>query len=63
MLKRGYLASNLTYISLAHNKSVIDNYTEHCYLVFKDIKEAIDSGTLTEKLNGEVCHSGFNRLT
>ena len=63
MLKKGFLASNLTYISLAHNKTIIDNYTDHCFSVFKEIKEAIDSDILTEKLNGEVSHSSFNRLT
>ena len=63
MLKKGFLASNLTYISLAHKNSIIDQYIDACYDTFRDIKVAISNESLVENLNGDICHSSFNRLT
>lgn len=63
MLKRGFLAANLTYLSFAHTQRIIDQYVEVAYKVFADIKSAIDKGNLKDQLNGPICHDGFKRLT
>jgi glutamate-1-semialdehyde 2,1-aminomutase len=63
MLKGGFLASNVIYLSFAHTKEVIDKYLKESYKVFSDIKLAQKRGKLTDLLEGPVCHSGFSRLT
>jgi len=63
MLKKGYLASNLIYLSYAHTKEIIDKYCVAAYEVFKKIKSAQIHGSLLSLLDGSVCHSGFTRLT
>ncbi|MBI5140365.1 MAG: aminotransferase class III-fold pyridoxal phosphate-dependent enzyme [Candidatus Vogelbacteria bacterium] len=63
MLKKGYLASNLTYISVAHTESIIDKYLENVREVFNKIKTAKANGKLKKMLDGPICHSGFARLT
>lgn len=63
MLKKGYLASNLIYLSYAHTNDIIDKYCEVAYEVFKKIKTAQTGGTLKDMLEGPICHSGFARLT
>lgn len=63
MLKKGYLASNLTYVSLAHTKEIADKYVGTAGKVIKNIKKAIKKGNLESMLEGPVCHSGFQRLT
>ncbi len=63
MLKRGFLASTVIYLSLAHNNKIIDQYLSTVYEVFAEIKPALDIGNLDTLLEGPVCHSGFERLT
>ena len=63
MLKKGFLASDLIYFSLAHTKKVVDDYLEEADVVFSKISIAIKEGTLESLLDGPVCHSGFTRLT
>ncbi|OGC36738.1 aminotransferase class III [candidate division WOR-1 bacterium RIFOXYB2_FULL_48_7] len=63
MLKKGYLATNLTYLSFAHTHQIIDKYLQVAHKVFKEIKRAIMNRTLSDQLDGPVCHSGFQRLT
>jgi glutamate-1-semialdehyde aminotransferase len=63
MLKQGYLATNITYLSYAHTKRLIDRYLDVAYGVFAGIKAAIEKGQLKELLKGPVCHAGFQRLT
>ncbi len=63
MLKCGFLASNITYLSYAHNKAIIDQYLEAAHDVFSKIKTAIGKGNLKDQLNGPICHAGFERLT
>lgn len=62
MLKRGFLASNLIYVSYAHNKDIVDEYLRNVDDVVSLIAERIKNGTLRQCLEGEVCHSGFKRL-
>ncbi len=63
MLKKGFLASNVIYVSHAHTKKIVDQYLEAADEVFGKIAKAVRSGTLKNLLEGPVCHSGFKRLT
>ncbi|MBU1026750.1 MAG: aminotransferase class III-fold pyridoxal phosphate-dependent enzyme [Candidatus Margulisbacteria bacterium] len=63
MLKRGYLATNLTYLSFAHTKKIIDDFLVVAQEVFNRIKKAKENAQLASLLDGEVCHGGFARLT
>jgi glutamate-1-semialdehyde aminotransferase len=60
MLKKGYLASNLIYVSYAHTKDIVDAYLENARLVFKLISE--NKNDLKKLLKSEVSHGGFQRL-
>ncbi|WP_372766429.1 aminotransferase class III-fold pyridoxal phosphate-dependent enzyme [Pseudoalteromonas sp.] len=63
MLKRGYLASNVIYLSIAHTPKLIDMYLTTVKEVFIMIKEAMEQGVdLTSLIENDVCHSGFQRL-
>lgn len=63
MLKRGFLAGNVIYISLAHERSICDKYLD----AFNDVISLLasvqyDSCKLEALLEGPICHSGFQRL-
>lgn len=63
MLKRGYIASNAFYTSYAHSKEIIEGYLECVDEVFGLIAEIGRRGERVEdRLQGDVCHSGFGRL-
>jgi glutamate-1-semialdehyde 2,1-aminomutase len=63
MLKKGYLASNLSYMSIAHNRENLSQYVDQAHGVFGTIKKQLENGTLKSMLEGPICHSGFARLT
>lgn len=63
MLKRGFLASTVVYVSYAHTKEIVDQYLEQADEVFKAIAWAYQKNELAKMLEGPVCHSGFSRLT
>ncbi|MDA9648913.1 aminotransferase class III-fold pyridoxal phosphate-dependent enzyme [Alphaproteobacteria bacterium] len=60
MLDRGFLASNLIYVSFAHTQDVIDKYLENALEVFQLI--ASNKDNLDSLLKSEISHSGFQRL-
>ncbi|MBL4711280.1 MAG: aminotransferase class III-fold pyridoxal phosphate-dependent enzyme [Gammaproteobacteria bacterium] len=60
MLKRGYLASTVIYISYAHKKKIVDKYLRDAKEVFKLISK--NKKNLKKLLDKEICHSGFQRL-
>jgi len=62
MLKRGFLASNLFYASLAHTPAHVRAYGVAVDEVFGSIAKAMKAGSLRTLLNGPVAHSGFQRL-
>lgn len=62
MLKRGFLASNLIYASIAHTPQISDRYLAHANAVMALIAKAKKSGNLEALLEGPVCHGGFQRL-
>jgi glutamate-1-semialdehyde 2,1-aminomutase len=63
MLKRGFLASNVIYLSLAHTEEVIDNYALAVKDIINQFQKQINDGSISKLLDGPVCHSGFQRLT
>ncbi len=63
MLKKGFLASNLTYFSYAHTKKIVDQYLSASDEVWGFIVRARKAGNLKKYLVGEVRHTGFKRLT
>jgi glutamate-1-semialdehyde 2,1-aminomutase len=62
MLKRGFLATNAFYASLAHTDENVKSYTDAVHEVFTIISQAIANGNADTLLDGPVCHSGFERL-
>jgi glutamate-1-semialdehyde 2,1-aminomutase len=63
MLKYGYLASNLVYLSILHKKKIIDRYIFYLDKVFKKIKLHQKSKKNYRILKGPISHSTFKRLT
>ena len=62
-LKKGYLASTYFYASMAHNRSIIDNYSKVLDEVFLEIKKCISGEkNIDLLLQGKVSHRGFKRL-
>jgi glutamate-1-semialdehyde 2,1-aminomutase len=62
MLKKNYLASNLIYINIFHNKKLVDKYIKDLDSVFKSIKEFELGKDIYLHLENEVCHKTFQRL-
>ena len=62
MLKQGFLASNVIYISIAHSKELAAKYFTAVEKVFSHLSHYLAQGNLETKLDGPVCHSGFERL-
>ena len=63
MLKKGYLASTLCYVSLSHTKEIVDKYIENLNDVFELISKC-EQGVLSidDIIEGPICHDGFKRL-
>lgn len=62
-LKMGYLGSTLFYSSLAHNKELIDKYSDILEPIFKTISDCENEKEDIHKLlDGPVCHGSFKRL-
>jgi glutamate-1-semialdehyde 2,1-aminomutase len=63
MLKKGILASTLFYACTEHTDEYVSQYFEELNDVFHAIKSAEQNGqSITDMLEGPVCHSGFKRL-
>jgi len=62
MLKRGYLASNICYLSTAHTTSIIDEYATNLDPIFEAIAECENGRNISDLIDGSICHSGFQRL-
>ena len=60
MLDRGFLVSNLIYVSFAHTHDIIDRYLENALEVFQLISKHKDN--LKGLLKSEISHGGFQRL-
>lgn len=63
MLKKGILASNNFYASIAHSDLNMEQYFEALTPIFKIIKKCEDGYlNIDSLLEGPVCHAGFKRL-
>ncbi len=62
MLKFGYLASNVIYLSYKHEKKIIDKYLEHFSIVFNKIQKYDLDFIKNQMIKGEICQSEFRRL-
>ena len=63
MLKKGYLASNLFYSSLAHSDEILELYADAINDIFKTIAFYESSEkNIDDLLEGPICHGGFKRL-
>jgi glutamate-1-semialdehyde 2,1-aminomutase len=60
MLDRGFLVSNLIYVSYAHTQDIVDKYLENALDVFQLIAKHKDN--LEKLLKSEISHGGFQRL-
>jgi glutamate-1-semialdehyde 2,1-aminomutase len=63
MLKHGYLAADSLYVCNLHSRTVIDDYISVLEEVFRMIIKGIENNNLELLLEGNVCQSGFKRLT
>ena len=62
MLKRGFLASNLCYLSIAHSDEIFEKYSKNLDEVFKLITKCEDGYNINNLLEYPLCHNGFERL-
>lgn len=62
MLKKGFLATNVVYVSTAHTDSEVDAYFEALDPIFATIRECESGRSIDDLLEGPVCHAGFKRL-
>lgn len=62
MLKKGFLASTVIFVSSAHTDGIIDEYLKNMDEVLSRIALAKKNGKLEDMLEGPVCHGGFKRL-
>lgn len=62
MLKKGYLAANSTYVSIAHTPKIISGYLNDLDPIFSLVRECEDGRDISKLLQGDICHSGFSRL-
>ncbi len=62
MIKRGFLASDAYYATLAHTEQDVNDYLETCDEVFAIMAKAVNENKILDLLEGPVCHGGFARL-
>lgn len=62
MMAKGFLASNLIYVSTAHTPEIVDEYFHFLKPIFKTIKECSEGRDVLDLLKAPVCHSSFKRL-
>jgi glutamate-1-semialdehyde 2,1-aminomutase len=63
MLKKKFLASNIVYVSIAHDQISLNNYFERLDDIFKIIKKCEDESLLIDNLlKSEEAHTTFKRL-
>ncbi len=61
MLKKGFIASNIIYVSICHNDQILKKYFKNLKIVFKKISN-LKKKQLIKQLNGRECFSPFTRL-
>lgn len=63
MLAHGFLLGAAVYTTYAYSNEVINKFCEKSDVVFRDLRNAIDSGKIQTYLKGGIAHAGFKRLT
>ncbi len=63
MLEKGFLATTSFYSSYAHKNEHLERYLVAVDEAFRFISKSLKRGDPEKSLKGEVCHSGFKRLT
>jgi glutamate-1-semialdehyde 2,1-aminomutase len=63
MLDKGYLAGLSLYATFAHDAQVLDDYDVAIENVFRECSEALKKDNVLARLKGEICQTGFKRLT
>jgi len=64
LLKRGFLATTLVYVTYAHTQPLLDEYESAAKAVFLEMAELLQRGTdaIQASLEGPLVHTGFSRL-
>ena len=62
MLKKKFLSTNSVYVSVAHNKKIMEDYIKILDKIFIIIKECEEGRDIKKLLNGPVCKASFKRL-
>ena len=62
MLEKGFLATPMIYVTLAHTEYVIERFANAVDDCFAELAEHIQNNSVESSLKGDICHSGFKRL-
>ena len=62
MLKNNFLASDIIYVSVAHDDIIIERYFEILDKIFRDISIAKKNKNIEEMLESPIKHKKFERL-
>ena len=63
MLKKNFLATNAIFVSVKHDKKILNRYFDILDGIFKKISDFENKYKLIDEyLDGPVCHSKFERL-
>jgi glutamate-1-semialdehyde 2,1-aminomutase len=63
MLDRGFLANAAFYPTVAHQRTILDEYIAALDEAFAVLADAVAKDDAVSRLRGPVAHSGFSRLT
>jgi glutamate-1-semialdehyde 2,1-aminomutase len=62
MLKKGFLATNIFYVSIEHTPKIVREFLDALDPIFKKLKECEEGLNILPLLDGPVCHNSFARL-
>ena len=62
MLKKGFLASNLIYLSIAHTDNILDEYLYNLEKIFQIISECENGKNIDKLLEYPVAQTEFKKL-
>lgn len=62
MLKKGFLAANIVYVTLAHTDIILEQYGKALDEVFAQIAKCENGSSIDDMLETPICHTEFLRL-
>ncbi len=62
MLGKGFLATLLIFVTMAHTDAVLDKFASALDETFSELADAIAKNDVTSRLKGPEAHQGFGRL-